>query len=61
VLGAERVPQGVIFEEANGGLVDDSGFAWLPHGPDPSMENGSFERPEFRHLSGPWYAWTASW
>jgi hypothetical protein len=61
VLGAERVPQGVIFDEYSGAFFDDAGFAYLPNGPDPSMENGGFESPEFTHLSGPWYTWTASW
>lgn len=51
----------VIFYEGNGSLSDDAGFAYLPDGPFPELENSNFERPEFRHLGGPWYAWTASW
>jgi hypothetical protein len=52
---------GVVFYEANGALFDDAGFAYLPKGPSPALSNGSFEGPQFRHLGGPWYAWTASW
>jgi hypothetical protein len=56
-----RQGEAVIFYEGNGVLFDDAGFAYLPDGPFPELENGGFERPEFRHLGGPWYAWTASW
>lgn len=59
---AYRQGEAVIFYEARGsGIVDDAGFAYLPHGPFPQLVSGSFESPTFRHLSGPWYAWTASW
>jgi hypothetical protein len=56
-----RQAEAVIFYERTGVLSDDAGFAYLPNGPFPELENGGFERPEFRHLGGPWYAWTASW
>jgi hypothetical protein len=56
-----RQGEAVIFYERTGVLSDDAGFAYLPNGPFPELENGGFERPEFRHLGGPWYAWTASW
>jgi hypothetical protein len=56
-----RQGEAVIFYERTGALGDDAGFAYLPDGPFPELENGGFERPRFRHLGGPWYAWTASW
>jgi hypothetical protein len=59
---AYRVPGGLIFKESQGSFFDDAGFGWFPAGPDRGvLENGSFERPEFTHLRGAWYAWTASW
>ena len=42
-------------------LRDDADFAYLPDGPNPSLENGSFESPAFKRLGGGWYSWTASW
>jgi hypothetical protein len=66
-IGLYRIPsvsrrgEAVIFWEAHGAFIDDAGFAYLPDGPDPALEAGWFESPEFRHLGGPWYAWTASW
>ena len=67
-LGAYRVTEayrvgdgGVVFFEANGNLFDNAGFAYLPNGPSPGLENESFEAPQFRHLEGKWYVWTASW
>lgn len=56
-----RQGEAVIFHERTGLLFDDAGFAFLPNGPFAELESGDFERPEFRHLGGPWYAWTASW
>ncbi|MBM7785503.1 hypothetical protein [Tenggerimyces flavus] len=61
VIRVETVPGGVLFYEANGNLFDDAGFAYLPGGPTPELENGGFESPNYRHLGGPWYAFTASW
>jgi hypothetical protein len=61
VTAAYRVPGGVVFYESNGALFDDAGFAYLPGGPSETLADGSFESPQFRHLDGPWYAWTASW
>jgi hypothetical protein len=53
---------GLIFYEASGAaLFDYAGFAYLPNGPTADLATGSFESPEFHHLSGPWYTWTASW
>lgn len=60
VSSVQRAPGGVVFEEPLGGF-DDTGVAWLPHGPDPRMENGSFERPTYWHIEGPWWGWAASW
>lgn len=56
-----RQGEAIIFDERNGDFFDDAGFAYLPNGPFPELENGGFEAPQFRHLGGPWYAWTASW
>lgn len=53
--------EAVIFHVRGGGFIDDSGFAYLPEGPFPELETGSFERPEFTSLGGGWYRWTASW
>lgn len=61
VTEAHRVGEAIIFYEANGALFDDAGFAYLPQGPFPELDTGWFESPQFRHLSGPWYAWIASW
>lgn len=61
VTNVYRQGDAVIFYERTGSVSDDAGFAYLPDGPFPELENGGFERPEFRHLGGPWYAWTASW
>jgi hypothetical protein len=47
--------------EATGDFLDDAGFAYLPDGPDPELGNGSFEVPQFVHLSGDWYSFTSSW
>ncbi|MGY0002335.1 hypothetical protein [Micromonospora sp. I033] len=50
-----------MFYEANGYLIDDAGFAYLPDGPSPDLETPDFESPVFKHLGGAWYSWTASW
>lgn len=55
------VDGGVLFRERTGGFFDDSGFAYLPDGPDADGKNMGLESPEILHLSGPWYAWSASW
>jgi hypothetical protein len=55
------VERGVLFYDSKGAFIDDAGFAFLPDGPYPELENGGFERPAFRHLGGPWYSWIASW
>lgn len=52
---------GVIFYEANGNFFDDAGFAYLPQGPTNDLAHGGFESPQWRHLGGAWYSWTASW
>lgn len=56
-----KVRDAVIFYEASGGFIDDTGFACLPSGPFPELENGGFENPRFDHLDGCWYTWSASW
>lgn len=56
-----RVGDALIFYERNGAFLNDAGFAYLPDGPSPDLRSSTFEAPEFRHLGGPWYAWTAGW
>lgn len=61
VTNVEQVKRGILFYEKTGSLLDDAGFAYLPSGPYPDLENGGFEAPEFMSLGNGWYAWTASW
>jgi hypothetical protein len=61
ITSVERVSTGVIFTEVHGAVFNSAGFAYLPDGPTPDLENGSFEGPQFTPLGGPWYSWTASW
>jgi hypothetical protein len=61
ITTVDRVPGGLLFHESTGDLFNNAGFAYLPDGPTPDLANGSFEDPQFEHLGGPWYAWTASW
>ena len=56
-----QVGEGVIFYENVGAFLNDAGFAYLPDGLSETLENGSFEAPQFRHISGDWYSWIASW
>jgi hypothetical protein len=57
-----KVRGGVILHDSNSsGVTNDAGFAYLPEGPTPDLENGNFESPQFTALGGGWYAWTASW
>lgn len=61
ITAVRIVPGGLLFDEETDNGLDDAGFAWLPDGPTPALENSGFERPSWVHLGGPWYAWTASW
>jgi hypothetical protein len=61
IIVVRRVGDAVIFYEAHGSLFDDAGFAYLPDGPTDDLANGNFENPQFEHLEGDWYLWTASW
>ena len=63
ITSAERVDGGFLFREGTlgGGFLSYAGFAYLPDGPNDTLASGSFESPDFVHLSGPWYAFTASW
>ncbi|MGH7511095.1 MAG: hypothetical protein ACREMZ_16760 [Gemmatimonadales bacterium] len=62
VTGAYAVKGGYIFYAGYGlPTFDDTGFGYFPEGPTADLENGSFEVPEFEHLEGPWYSWSASW
>lgn len=56
-----RSGDAILFYEANGSFSDDAGFAYLPEGPTDELENTGFERPQWTHLGGHWYAWVASW
>lgn len=61
VTNVEQVKRGILFYEETGSFLDDAGFAYLPGGPSPELENGGFENPQFVALGNGWYAWTASW
>ncbi len=49
----------VIFRTGAG--FADTGFAYLPTGAFPELENGNFESPHFSSIGGDWYTWSASW
>lgn len=52
----------LFYDEAGSGILDDGGIAYLPAGPPKhDVSNGSFESPQFEHLTGPWYAFASSW
>jgi hypothetical protein len=52
----------LFYDEAGSGLVDDGGIAYMPAGiPSHDVGNGSFESPDFVHLTGPWYSFASSW
>lgn len=53
-----RYQGAVAFRESTGDFVDDAGFLYSPDGYLP-QDIG--EAPQYRHIGGPWYAWTASW
>ena len=55
------MPGGSILYEVAGDGFDDAGFAYLPDGPGRTLAAEVKEQLAFRHVSGPWYAWTASW
>lgn len=58
----EKNPFGVVFFSAAGdGLVDDAGFAYLPHGTQGILAGPAYEGGEFVPIGGGWYRWTASW
>lgn len=62
IRSAARVKSGAVFYDAEGcGFLDEAGFAYLPNGIDPNLENGTFERPRYKSLGGPWYSFCASW
>ncbi|MBQ1028323.1 hypothetical protein [Micromonospora sp. C95] len=61
IISANLVPGGVILYGSNGAFFNDAGFAYLPDGPNPSLDHGGFESPVFRPLGDGWYRWTASW
>ncbi len=61
VSSIDQFRDAVFFFESSGGFMDDTGFACLPSGPFPELENGNFENPQFDHLGGCWYTFTAGW
>jgi hypothetical protein len=61
ITSVRQVDDAVLFSESTGAFFDNAGFAYLPSGPSPSLSNGGFESPRWEHLTGDWYAWTASW
>jgi hypothetical protein len=48
----------VLFSEDHVGILDDTGFAYLPDGP---VDDLPLVRPRFVHLGDDWYSFTASW
>ena len=58
---AVRDGDNLFFYEALGsGLMDQGGFAYLPHGPGgASYDDTSMRGASFSLLGGPWYRWTA--
>jgi hypothetical protein len=59
IRSVSRQDEAVWFTETHTGLFTSGGFAYLPDG--PSQSAGMGEWSEYRHLGGPWYAWTAGW
>lgn len=58
----ETFTAGYLFYQDGTGTSNDGGLAHMPEGePSYYVGNGNFERPEFLHLAGPWYAFTSSW
>ena len=52
----------LFYDRAGSGVLDDGGVAYLPAGaPRHDVGSGEFEHPQFVRLSGPWYAFSASW
>lgn len=49
----------VIFRVPAGGFVDPVGFAYLPEGPRPEVGDVGLNQPQFHHVDGPWYTFTA--
>lgn len=64
-LGSYRISEchaftgGFMFLQDRDAWGDDAGFAYAPHGL-PTTEDGAQALPAsgFRHLVGPWYAWS---
>jgi type IV secretory pathway protease TraF len=61
VTSTSRHGDAVIFTERTGAYEDNAGFAYLPDGPVPVLEDEAMDGTVFRHLDGRWYSWTASW
>lgn len=51
----------VLLDCAGSGLVDDSGFAYVPPGTTVDLGGADRESPTYIDLGGGWWAWTASW
>ncbi len=61
VVAIDTYGRSVVFYESTGAFFDDAGFAYLPDGPSVIPSSPIFENPQFHHLTGDWYTWTASW
>lgn len=57
IEAVSREGDAVTFREAHTGMFTTGGFLYLPDGP-PSPDPLD-EWSEYRHLGGPWYAWTS--
>ena len=61
VIDTRRIgAHGVAFQVEPGDF-NDSGFAYLPDGPDPKQVGPWAEEPQFMSLGDHWYTWYASW
>lgn len=57
VTRADHLPDGgARFLISGTGLLDQSGFAYVPEGVPPRISEDTY-----RHLGGAWYVWTESW
>ena len=59
---------GSLYYEPEGGLLNSTGFAYLPEGPDGAQREGAgapgADQPDplsYQHLSGDWYSFVDPW
>jgi len=59
LTGVEHIGANVLFYEKHGAFLGSAGFAYLPNGPSGVIRNKYQDAPQFTHLMGDWYLWTA--